>query len=131
VSALARHDYGFPLRIDGGSQQTAQARYADHVVQMIEQILLTTPGERWGNPEFGCGLRTIVFAPMSQALQVSAGIQVRQALGQWLSGVIAVQDVEVTASGDGSALEPGTVQVTVSYTLIDTQTPSQTTVTLL
>ena len=44
--SIARRDYAFPLRIDGGSQQTGQSKYADHVVQMIEQILLTTPGER-------------------------------------------------------------------------------------
>ena len=42
----ARSDYAFPLRIDGGSQQAAQAPYAAHVEQMIEQILLTAPGER-------------------------------------------------------------------------------------
>ena len=34
-------------------------------------------------------------------------------------------------SDDDAALEPSTVQVTVSYTLIDTQTSEQTTVTLL
>jgi uncharacterized protein len=131
VTAISRRDFAFPLRIDGGSQQTAQAQYAAHVEQMIEQILLTTPGERWGNPTFGCGLRTLVFAPMSQALQVSASMQVTQALGQWLAGVIVVNGVEVSTSDSDAALEPGTFQVTVSYTLIETQTAEQTTVTLI
>ena len=39
--------------------------------------------------------------------------------------------VDVETSGTDAALEPGTVQVTVSYTLVDTQTPSQTTVMLV
>jgi phage baseplate assembly protein W len=129
--SVARQDYAFPLRIDGGSQQTAQAQYADHVVQMIKQILLTTPGERVDNPQFGCGLRTMVFAPISQAVQVTARIQVTQALGQWLNGVIVVNSVEVSTSDGAAALEPGTFQVTVYYTLVDTQTSAQTTVTLI
>jgi phage baseplate assembly protein W len=129
--SVARQDYAFPLRIDGGSQQTAQAQYADHVVQMIKQILLTTPGERVDNPQFGCGLRTMVFAPISQAAQVTARIQVTQALGQWLNGVIVVNSVEVSTSDGAAALEPGTFQVTVYYTLVDTQTSTQTTVALI
>jgi phage baseplate assembly protein W len=129
--SIARRDYAFPLRIDGGSQQTGQSKYSDHVVQMIEQILLTTPGERWGNPTFGCGLRTLAFAPITQALQVSASMQVTQALGEWLGGVITVNNVEVSTSDSNAALEPGTFEVTVSYTLIETQTNEQTTVTLL
>jgi phage baseplate assembly protein W len=129
--AIARQDYAFPLRIDGGSQQTAQAQYSDHVVQMIEQILLTTPGERIDNPQFGCGLRAMVFAPISQAAQVTAQMQVSQALGQWLAGVIVVNSVEVSTSDGSSEIEPGTFQVTVYYTLVETQTSAQTTVTLI
>jgi phage baseplate assembly protein W len=127
----ARRDYAFPLRIDGGSKRTAQAPYAAHAEQMIEQVLLTDPGERVDLPQFGCGLRKLVFSPMSDALAATLHLQVIQALGQWLSGVIQVTNVAVDTSDGDAALEPGTVQVTVSYTLIDTQTSEQTTVTLL
>ena len=102
-----------PLRIDGGSQQAAQSPYAAHVEQMIEQVLLTTPGERVDLPQFGCGLRQLVFAPMHDALDATLKMQVTQALGQWLAGVIEVVDVDVTTSNDDAALDRGTVQVTV------------------
>ncbi|MGA2009419.1 MAG: GPW/gp25 family protein [Solirubrobacteraceae bacterium] len=131
MTTLARRDYAFPLRIDGGSQQTAQTAYAAHVMQMVQQLLLTTPGERVNNPQFGCGLRAMVFAPMSQALQATARIQVTQAIGQWLAGVVTVNDVEVSTADSSAALEPGTLVVTVTYTLIETQTSQQTTVTLI
>jgi hypothetical protein len=45
--------------------------------------------------------------------------------------VIKVSDVAVATSNDNAALDAGTVQVTVSYTLVDTQTSERTTVTLL
>ena len=128
---VARRDYAYPLRIDGGSQQAAQAPYAAHVEQMIEQILLTAPGERVDLPQFGCGLRQLVFAPLTDSLSASLKIQVTQALGRWLAGIIQVSSIDVTSSSEDAALGPGTVQVTVSYTLVDTQTREQTTVTLL
>jgi uncharacterized protein len=127
---FGRRDYAYPLRIDGGSQQAAQAPYAAHVEQMIEQILLTAPGERVDLPQFGCGLRRLVFAPLTSSLRASLQIQVTQALGRWLAGIIQVSSIDVETSATNAALEPGTVQLTVAYTLVDTQTSEQTTVLL-
>ena len=126
-----RRDYAYPLRIDGGSQQAAQAPYAAHVEQMIEQILLTSPGERVDLPQFGCGLRQLLFAPITSSLDATLKLQITQALGRWLAGIIQVSAIDVSSSEDDAALAPGTVQVTISYTLVDTQTTEQTTVTLL
>jgi len=131
MSSIERRDYAFPLRIDGGSQQAAQAPYAAHVEQMIEQILLTAPGERVDLPQFGCGLRQLVFAPITSSLDATLKLQITQALGRWLAGVIQVSAVDVTTSDDDALLDPGTVQVTISYMLVDTQTSEQTTVALL
>jgi phage baseplate assembly protein W len=127
---FGRRDYAYPLRIDGGSQQAAQAPYAAHVEQMIEQILLTAPGERVDLPQFGCGLRQLVFAPLTSSLKASLQIQVTQALGRWLAGIIEVSSIDVETSATNGALDPGTVQLTVAYTLVDTQTSEQATVLL-
>jgi uncharacterized protein len=130
VNGTQRVDYAFPLRIDGGSHRAAQAPYATHVEQMIEQVLLTAPGERPDLPRFGCGLRQLVFAPVNSSVGAALQLQVNQALAQWLGNLVQVGGVTVTTSDENAALEPGTVQVTVSYTLIDTQTTEQVTVTL-
>jgi phage baseplate assembly protein W len=130
VSFVPRNDYAYPLRIDGGSQQAAQSPYAAHVAQMIEQILLTSPGERVDLPQFGCGLRQLVFAPIQATLDAALKLQVTQALETWLAGVIVVSTVDVETSDDDAALAEGTVQVTVTYTLVDTQTTEQTAVLL-
>ena len=127
---FGRADYAYPLRIDGGSQQAAQAAYAAHVEEMIEQILLTAPGERVDLPQFGCGLRQLVFSPLRDSLDTALKLQVSQALGRWLAGVIEVSTVEVETSDGDASLGDGTVQVTVTYTLVDTQTSHQTAVLL-
>lgn len=124
----ARQDYAFPFRIDTVSQQTAQAGYAAHVDQMIRQLLLTDPGERVDLPRFGCGLRSLVFAPNSDALAATVQLRVIQGLAQWLAGIVNVVQVTTGAAPGGPPLDPGTLQVTVMYTLVETQTNQTVTV---
>ncbi len=120
---MNRNDYAYPFRIDPASGQAAQAGYADHVDQMIRQILLTAPGERADLPEFGCGLRQLVFAPHSQALDATTQILVRKALGRWLSDQITVQQVQVGPPAVGQEQQ---LQVEIDYTLIETQSQNRT-----
>ena len=98
---------------------------------MVIQVLLTAPGERVNLPQFGCGLRQLVFAPMSSTLAVNVEITVRQALGQWLPGLIDVGDVTALTSDDpGGPVEQGRLEIIVSYTLLDTLATRQTRVIL-
>ena len=127
---IARQDYAFPFRIDTASQQTAQSGYAAHVDQMIRQLLLTDPGERVDLPQFGCGLRSLVFAPISDALAATVKLRVIQGLTQWLAGIVNVVDVTAGAAPDDPTVAPGTLQVTVTYTLVETQTNRAVTVTV-
>jgi phage baseplate assembly protein W len=127
---IARQDYAFPFRIDAASQQTAQAGYAAHVDQMIRQLLLTDPGERVDLPQFGCGLRALVFAPISDALTATVKLRVIQGLNQWLAGIVNVVEVTASAAPDDPTVAPGTLQVMVTYTLVETQTNRAVTVTV-
>jgi uncharacterized protein len=128
--AVARQDYAFPFRIDRASQQAAQAGYPAHVSQMVRQLLLTTPGERVNLPQFGCGLRSLVFAPGTDALAAAVKLRIIQGLNQWLAGVVNVVEVVVGGTPMGAAPGPGTLEVTVTYTLVETQTNQRVTVTV-
>jgi len=128
---ITRDDYALPFSISPASRQVSLTDYPTHVKQMIRQILLTAPGERVDLPQFGCGLRQMVFAPLSSALVATAEILVRQALDRWLAGIIEVTDVTVLSSDDsGGPTEPGTLQVNIAYLLVDTLTSQQTQVLL-
>jgi uncharacterized protein len=119
----ARTDYAFPFRIDATSGQAALTPYATHVEQMIRQILLTTPGERADLPDFGCGIRQMLFAPNSEALQASAQLFILQSLNKWLGDQIKVNQVKVT---NGANDDTATLLIQIVYTLIETQSPQLT-----
>jgi len=89
----------YPFSIDGRGR-TATTDSDDHVRDLIEQVLFTNPGERVNRPDFGCGLKHLVFAPNSQALAAATQVLVKSALQKWLERVILVQQVDITAADD-------------------------------
>ena len=54
----------FPYHVDG-TGRSATTGAADHVRDLIEQVLFTAPGERVMRPDFGSGLLALVFEPNS------------------------------------------------------------------
>jgi phage baseplate assembly protein W len=123
---MARHDIAFPFCIVAASGQAAQAAYQDHVDQMIRQVLLTDPGERVYLPEFGAGLRRLIFSPITAGLQASLQMAVSDQLNRWLGDQIALRNVTVETAQDGAPLPDGAVLVFVEYELIETRTVRQT-----
>ena len=91
----------YPFAVDGNAGRLAQEPlYAEHVEQMIKQVLLTAPGERINRPDFGCGLRRMVFAPSSDATAQLLQVMVLQSLDRWLGTVISVDSVRVVANNE-------------------------------
>ena len=84
----------YPYRFDGRGR-TAQTSADDHIRDLIEQVLFTTPGERVNRPSFGSGVLQLVFAPNSDALATAAQLTVQGALQQWLGELIMVEAVDV------------------------------------
>lgn len=85
-----------PFAFDGRGR-TAVTDADDHVRDMIRLVLFTAPGERVMRPDFGCGIRQLVFAPLSDALAATTQHLVQGALLRWLGDVILVDAVDVAA----------------------------------
>src|SRR5712691_8105521 len=95
---LAIESVRYPFAVDDAAGRLAQEpSYAEHVEHMIKQVLFTSPGERINRPDFGCGLRRMVFAPSSEATAQLLQVMVLQSLEKWLGTVITVDTVTVAA----------------------------------
>lgn len=86
----------FPYHVDGRGR-TAETGDADHIRDLIEQVLFTSPGERVMRPDFGSGLLALVFEPNRTVLAATTQMLVQGALQQYLGNLIAVEAVEVEA----------------------------------
>lgn len=103
-------DYPYHFDAEG---RTASTGDADHVRDMIEQLLFTSPGERVNRPDFGSGLSQAIFAANSPELATALQYTARAALQRWLSDVIEVQSVDFRA-------DDAVLRVLVQYSLRST-----------
>lgn len=109
---MTRTDIDFPIQIDRRGRIAATG-YPDHIRDMIEQLLFTTPGERVEQPDFGCGLADLVFTPNSPELAAAVQVSTQGALQRWLGDVITVDSLTVTA-------DDATLSITVNYRITAT-----------
>ncbi len=100
----------FPLRIGEHGAATADRRA--HVRQQIEQVLFTNPGERVFRPDFGAGLKQLVFEPNSSVLWELTRKRISSSLVEALRGEVDPKSLEVEVEGEGEKL-----LITVSYAL--------------
>lgn len=99
----------YPYDFDSRGR-TAETSDDEHIRDLIEQVLFTTPGERVNRPDFGSGVLQLIFAPNSQALAAATQLTVQGALQKWLGDLIQVEAVDVQS-------EDSKLQVLVQYTV--------------
>ena len=99
-----------PYHFDGRGR-SATTGLQEHIRELIEQVLFTTPGERVMRPDFGAGLLSLVFEPNSATRAATVSFQVQTGLQLHLAGLIAV--TAVTVEEDDAAL-----RVRVAYTVL-------------
>jgi len=102
-----------PFQFDGRGR-TREADEAGWIRGLIRQVLFTSPGERVMRPDFGSGLRELVFAPNSPELAATTQFLVQGALQQWLADLITVEAVAVEAVD-------ARLSVTVTYVIRRTE----------
>jgi phage baseplate assembly protein W len=98
-----------PFHVDGRGA-VATTDDADHLHDLLEQLLLTSPGERVNRPDFGCGLLRQVFEPNSPEIAAALKAIVMASILRWLGDLIEPSDVTTLA-------EDGALFVTIRYTV--------------
>jgi len=102
-------DITFPWKFDG-RVQTAAANESQHIRQMLEQLIFTSPGERVNRPTFGSGILQLIFAPNSPELAATVQFTMEAAIQQWLGDIIELENLEVVSTDS-------TLSVDLSYSI--------------
>ena len=87
-------DFPYHFAADG---MTARTTRADHVRDLIEQLLFTRPGERLMRPAFGCGLANMLFAPLGAEQATAARMTIQLAIQEYMSNEIELVALDVCA----------------------------------
>jgi len=86
----------FPFRSGQDGRTAAPRSVEDHIRDEDVQLLHTNPGERPFLPEFGGGVRKLIFEPASDVLRGMTKARITQALQRWLGQRLTLEHLEVT-----------------------------------
>ena len=82
----ARFGLKFPLEYNnqqGGFFPTSKT-IKEQASSNLKNLLLTNKGERVGQPDFGCGITSILFEQITEGLGARIEESIRESVGKWL-----------------------------------------------
>ncbi len=103
MSALTASSYlQFPFSVTADGPQTSSR--SQHVREQIEQVLFTSPKERVFRPEFGVGVRRLIFEPNNVALRNSTLKQLNVSVAEALHGEVDPRTLQIEVSNQQEKL---------------------------
>ena len=85
MSTAGQH-LAFPFRIGNDGRAVTADTLADQVLQELQQLVLTNPGERLFLPDFGGGATRLLFETTDANTTSLAQATLTQAIQNWLAG---------------------------------------------
>ncbi len=87
------------------------------VRQNLKHLVLTAPGERVMNPQFGVGLRNFLFEPISDRLFTKVAERIRAQVRAYLP-FIFIEHISFDSMDNNPQLGPNDVQVFIQYNIL-------------
>jgi phage baseplate assembly protein W len=92
----------FPFSVGADGPKTSSR--SEHVREQIEQVLFTDVKERVFRPEFGVGVRRLVFEPNNAALRNITLKRLNASLAEALHGEVDPRTLEINVSNEDEKL---------------------------
>lgn len=103
MSLIQESQYlSFPLSVSSEGPETSSR--ASHVREQIEQVLFTDPKERVFRPNFGVGVRRLVFEPNNKMLKATTLKQLNASLAEALFGEVDPKTLNIDVQSDNERL---------------------------
>lgn len=104
----------FPFRIGNDGRTAEVSSLEEHVRDELIQLILTNLGERAFLPEFGGGVRRLVFENVDETVAGITKASITQAISRWLGHRIELEDLNVTVENEK-------IEVEIAYRIAGTE----------
>ena len=96
----------YPFRIGSDGRAAQVSTLEEHVRDEIVQLLLTNPAERLFLPEFGGGVRRLVFEGADEAATgAMAKAVITRGITRWLGHRVTLESLQVTVENERIEVE--------------------------
>ncbi len=104
----------YPFRIGSDGRAAQVQTLEDHVRDELVQLILTNPAERLFLPEFGGGVRRLVFENIDETTGAMAKAILTRAISRWIGNRVTLEDLTVI-------IENETIAVDLKYRIAGTE----------
>ncbi|HEX6623153.1 MAG TPA: GPW/gp25 family protein [Pyrinomonadaceae bacterium] len=104
----------FPFRVGRDGRAAQISTLEEHVRDELVQLLLTNPAERLFLPDFGGGVRRLVFESADDATAGLAKAVITQSVTRYLGHRVTLEELTVVAAG-------ATIEIDLKYRIAGTE----------
>lgn len=104
----------YPFRVGGNGRAAQVSTLEDHVRDELVQLILTNPAERLFLPEFGGGVRRLVFENIDETTGAMAKAILTRAISRWIGNRVALENLTVN-------IENEKIEVELQYRIAGTE----------
>ena len=103
-----------PLSLDEQDGYALNKTHRDMVKQNLKMLILTIPGERMMDPEFGVGLKTFLFEQNTRATQGEISARINRQLNMYMP-FIEIVKLEFNNTETNPALNENYLSIRLEY----------------
>lgn len=95
----------FPFRVGNNGRAVQVATLEDHVRDELVQLILTNPAERLFLPEFGGGVRRLVFENIDETTGAMVKAVLTRSISRWIGNRVTLEDLTVVTENETIAVD--------------------------
>tara|TARA_B100000029_G_scaffold474488_1_gene516857 strand:- start:572 stop:952 length:381 start_codon:yes stop_codon:yes gene_type:complete len=106
-----------PLTIDSEDGYALNQNYKQLVTQNLKMVVLTCPGERMMDPEFGVGLRNFLFEQSVESTYQRIASEINDQVKRYLP-YIEINNIHFVTPDQDESIDKNFIGITLEYKII-------------
>ena len=112
-------DISMSFRVNPLNNDLVALKNANAIARSVRNIILTSPGEKFFNPDFGSNVSKLLFENLDEVTALAIRDEIETAINNYEPRVSLI-DVEVTPDFDGNSLD-----AKIKYRIVGADIPPQ------
>ena len=112
-------DVSMSFKVNPLNNDLVALKNANAIARSVRNIILTSPGEKFFNPDFGSNVSKLLFENLDEVTALAIRDEIETAINNYEPRV-SVIDVEVTPDFDGNSLD-----AKIKYRIVGADIPPQ------
>ena len=119
VTIMSNYSPKLPLAIDGSNGYENNQTIVEVIQQNLKMILLTNPGERIMDPNFGVGMKTFLFEQNNASTYSVIRARIKRQVKQYM-GFLEIHDILFNTEENNQNISANQLLVTIRFSINNT-----------